>query len=111
MQEGLLSMWLIENGYREPDTTISKVAQIIHTNRSYLMQYFKQKYGMSFTTRMNQLRIEDAKQLMLENKEMTMAEIAFQIGYASGSYFTHVFSIYEGVAPAKWRVEQQDNEI
>lgn len=111
MQEGLLSMWLIEKGYREPDTTISKVAQIIHTNRSYLMQYFKQKYGMSFTTRMNQLRLEDAKQLMLENKEMTMAEIAFQIGYASGSYFTHVFSIYEGVAPARWRVEQQDAEI
>ena len=56
------------------------------------------------------LRIEYAKQQMVEHPDLTIAVISEESGFLSLSYFSRIFTEKEGCSPSKWRksfVEEQ----
>lgn len=57
---------------------------------------------MSFREWINELRLEYAKELMKNNPELAMREVARLAGYLSLSYFTKTFKEAEGVTPGRW---------
>ena len=46
--------------------------------------------------------MEKAKEL-LQNRELSIARIAVQLGYNDQSYFDKVFKRYEAITPAQYR--------
>ena len=51
------------------------------------------------------LRIDKAKELMLQNPESNIEEIAEQCGFCDRPYFSRQFTKQEGISPSKWTKE------
>ena len=65
---------------------------------------------MNLREYINQLRIEEAKRLLLSTS-MSISEIASYVGYFNISYFSTVFHKLVGVSPFDWRNDEgSENE-
>ena len=89
--------------FKDVSLTIEGLAEMLHTNRTYLSQYIKSVYGMTFRDWISDLRIEYAKRLMLQQPQFRVVDISESSGFLSLSHFTHTFTSKEGCSPSKWR--------
>ena len=90
----------IRQHYRE-DLTRNELAEVVHITPNYLSKRFHTETGMSLREYINQLRIEDAKRLLLSTNT-TISEIASEVGFDNISYFSTVFRKLCGVSPIEW---------
>lgn len=98
-----LKVWINDEGYTKPGLTLKELADLLRTNRTYLSDYIKTTYAMSFRDWIASLRIDYAKRSMAEHPEATIAAIAQDSGFLSMSHFIKTFREKEGRTPAKWR--------
>ena len=82
--------------------TLNDVADYVYLSKSYLSRIFKQEMNCSLTTYISRLRIEKARELLLDNR-INIVDIAYMIGFEDQSYFTKVFKQITGVSPGKYR--------
>ena len=94
-----------EKLYLQPNLKIDDLAKRLNTNRNYVYQAINVGMGLSFTTYINQKRIEYAKHLIEENPKALLTEISLKSGFTSTSAFYRNFKTYIGCAPSKF---QQD---
>lgn len=92
--------------YRMKDISLDKIAEMVGSNRAYISRVINQYAGMSFYTYINSRRIEDAiKILSGTDRDVTMKQIADDLGYNSLSAFYRVFQKETGCPPSKYREE------
>lgn len=86
------------------DETLSlkQVADHCFVSSFYVCKVFKSATGMTLTEFTGRLRIEKAKQLLL-NQSRSVCEIALEVGFNSLSQFNRLFSRYVGQPPTKFR--------
>lgn len=85
---------------------ISKVAQIMGMNTSYLSQYFREQTHRPFRY-ISRVRIKHAKALIQSEKGgLTIKQVAQQVGFENLNSFIRVFKKYEGVTPGEFRKEE-----
>ncbi|MEC0269189.1 response regulator [Paenibacillus anseongense] len=92
------------------DLSLEKVAAIVYLNPVYFSQLFKQKIGQGFKEYVTHLRLEQAKQLLL-NPKLKLADVADRIGYQDMRHFSQVFRKKYGVTPSEYRNEQTLNTV
>jgi hypothetical protein len=63
---------------------------------------FRATFGVSPRAMLHHLRMEHAKNLLLETT-LSIKEIAARVGYLQQHDFNRMFNRYAGVAPSKWR--------
>ena len=73
------------------------------TNHKYLSTYINTYKQQTFRKWISELRIEEAKIILLQEPEITLAEIAHRTGYADKSHFLRHFREQTGVSPTEWR--------
>ena len=80
---------LVENDkiYLQPDLKLDDLAQMMHTNRTYIYQAVNQQMGISFNEFINRYRIAHAKRLMASDPTLSMNDVALLSGFASLSSF------------------------
>lgn len=105
-----LEKWIAVNGYTQQGLTIEELALTLLTNRTYLSSYINTIYHVSFREWIGNLRIDYAKQQLIEHPEQTIAAISEASGFLSLSYFTKIFTKKEGCSPSKWRKFQMSND-
>ena len=98
--------WVDSKKYLKEQFTIEDLATELGTNKYYLSRFIKESYDMNFSTWISSLRLEEAKRLMLSNKNMKLEDIAFAVGFSSLSYFSKVFSRLESTTPSVWLRER-----
>ncbi len=91
----------LESNFDKP-LNLDKVAGEVGLSSSYLSRSFKQKFGVSFTDYLNQLRLDRSKRL-LRHSNKNIGEIAEEVGFNDGNYFSKVFKREEGVTPTEYR--------
>lgn len=99
---GKLAEWIPGHGYTTPGLTLEELAETVGTNRTYLSNYIRDTYRVSFREWIAYLRIDYAKAMMEEHPEYTVAAVSESAGFVSLSYFTRIFRKKEGVTPGKW---------
>ena len=82
--------------------SIEELAQSLYTSRSQLHKKVKSLTGMSITNYMNHIRIEKAKGL-LKTTQLTISEIAYDVGFASSNYFSRSFKKITNTSPVSYR--------
>lgn len=87
----------LEKNFLHPPT-ISALAREVGMNEAKLMRAFRQTYGRTIFDFAQQLRMERAKKL-LETTELTVTEIALEVGYEYSSNFTTAFKRHFGITP------------
>ena len=91
----------INNHFTE-DISLTKIAEMNYFEVAYLSKMLKKKVGMTYTDYISKLRIELAKDYLI-NTDFSIEAIASAIGYKDDKYFRELFKKYEGVSPSKYR--------
>jgi len=86
------------------DLKLEDIAKLFSYNSAYLGKVFKKTTGSSFNDVLNNIRIENAKRLLLET-DLKVYQISEQVGYSNTDYFYSKFRKYVGVSPKEF-IEQ-----
>jgi two-component system response regulator YesN len=89
----------IHDSYAE-DVTLADLADKVNMSRNYLSDIFKNSVGDTFNNYLTRVRMEKAKELLLERK-MLVYEVASQVGYKNVPYFSTLFKKYIGNNPTE----------
>lgn len=84
------------------DLSLGQVAKAVNTSTFYFCKLFKKVTGINFTNYLSRLRIEKAKNLLL-NPNLRVSEIAFEVGFQSLTHFNRVFKKILGQSPTDYR--------
>ncbi|MBD5806285.1 AraC family transcriptional regulator [Limosilactobacillus walteri] len=103
-----LAIYYLQENYRKSDCTIANLCQHINISRSYLYTIFKREMNLSPQKYLSQLRMEDAKQLLL-NSNNPIQEIAHRVGYKDEFTFSKAFKRYDGFSPQIFRKNIRKN--
>ena len=101
--ERSLERWVEAKRYREYDKTRDEIASELRTSKEILHMYFATRVGADFRTWRTNLRIEEAKTLLLENKDASINIIAEACGFSDKSNFHRQFVKIVGCSPKEWR--------
>jgi two-component system response regulator YesN len=96
-----LLMYLREHCH-EAGLSQNRVADDFGISYSYLSKFFNREMGKSIVDYINDLRIQRARELLLETN-LPLEEIANRIGYASSKNMIRVFKNHEGTTPGNFR--------
>ena len=100
--ERILKAVIYMKEHLEEDLSTSTVAEYIGCSRSYFCIIFKKLSGLSFGDYLQQVRIERAKELLLNSSD-SVTEIAFSSGYNDIYYFNRVFRKAVNCSPMEFR--------
>lgn len=97
----LIKQYIAENLYNT--LTIEMLAKWLHLSEAHFKSWFKKETGMPPLDYIVRERIEEAKKMLAQNKEIAIADIAYQLNFSSSQYFATVFRKYTGCSPAAFR--------
>ena len=91
--------------YRRPDLTLGDLASRINVGVHHLSQSLSRAGGTSFNDLVSRLRVEEAKRLLRESANRTVAvePLGMEAGFRSRSAFYSAFRDQTGVTPAEYR--------
>lgn len=81
---------------------VEDAAHMSAMSPAYFMHFFRRATGNSFVCYLNKLRITRAQSLLIET-DKNIAEISYESGFCSQSYFGVLFRRFSGVTPFVYR--------
>jgi AraC-like DNA-binding protein/ligand-binding sensor protein len=91
------------NEHQADELSLGQVARAVNTSRFYFCKIFKKFTGINFTDYLSRVRIEKAKNLLL-NPNLRVSEIAYEVGFQSLTHFNRVFKKNLGQSPTEYRM-------
>ncbi|RDY61761.1 AraC family transcriptional regulator [Flagellimonas nanhaiensis] len=92
--------YVIENFQHKVD--LETVARLVHMTPNSFCRFFKQRTNKTFFKFLIEVRIEHACQLLINNRDLSIAEAAHLSGFQSISNFNKKFKEIKGVNPLKY---------
>ncbi len=89
--------------HHEEDLALTDVARAVNMSTFYFCKSFKKATGMTFTEYLSRVRIEKARELLV-NPNVRVSEVAFEVGFQSLTHFNRVFRRVLGQSPSAFRI-------
>ncbi|MCM8710731.1 AraC family transcriptional regulator [Clostridium sp. SYSU_GA19001] len=90
----------IENNCK--NATLASTAEHFHFHPNYLSSIIKKFIGRKFTHILQEAKLKKAG-ILLKNSDMSVAEIAREIGYENTNFFYDIFKRHYGCTPTEYR--------
>ncbi len=106
LHEALINLLEKEKIYRQEGLSIRKLADAMQSKEYKVRRLINQQLGFrNFNDFLNQHRIQEACEVLLDpnQSELTILEIAYQIGYTSLGPFNSAFKRQTGQTPSAYR--------
>jgi two-component system, response regulator YesN len=104
----------IERNFRNPDLTLSLIADHISVTPSYISGVFKRRTGVSIVAYITDQRVRQARDLMDREPLLPVGDVAERVGFADPYYFSKVFRKHVGVSPSSYargkRISRASNQ-
>ncbi|MHA4989792.1 helix-turn-helix domain-containing protein [Cetobacterium somerae] len=94
----------IDNNYHL-DFSLDNLADYLGLSFKYTSILFKKVMGDNFKNYINMYRIEKAKEILKEKKDIKIKDLAEKLGYNSSNTFIRIFKKYEGISPTQFNPE------
>ncbi len=94
-----------EKLYLNPALKISNVAEKVDRPNHLISMVINSQSGKNFSEYINQLRIEYAKTLLIEDPDKKILAVALDSGFSSLSVFNSAFKKMTGLSPTSYRSE------
>jgi AraC-like DNA-binding protein/ligand-binding sensor protein len=78
------------------------IARALNISTFHFCRKFKQATGLTFVNFLSLARVERAK-LLLQNKNLRISEIAYEVGFQSLTHFNRIFHKLVGHSPTQYR--------
>lgn len=101
--EMALRRWVKDRCYRQSGVSREEIAMQLDTSRTFLSKYFTQIKKVDFNTWRTGLRVEDAKRILLDQRELPIDIVGEMVGFSDRSNFHNQFRKIVGCSPKKWR--------
>lgn len=85
------------------DIKLSETARMKSVSQEHLSRTFKACTGFGFNEYVTLLRLRQAEEMIKNNPEKTISEIAYECGFNDGNYFSYKFKKTYGIPPIKAR--------
>lgn len=89
--------------------TLDDVSRECGVSYGYFSRTFNQYMKMSFSDYVNMQRVNHSMQL-LASTDMSITEIALQVGFSTTSYYIQTFKKYKSISPNRFRKMYQSKE-
>jgi AraC family L-rhamnose operon regulatory protein RhaS len=90
--------------YYDRKLSIPGLCELFNISPRQLNRVFKRETGVTIVQQVHRIRIEKAKQLLLETDEKVI-QIAGKVGYEDPAFFSQLFRREVGCSPSKFRGE------
>lgn len=101
-------MEYIERNYAEK-ISLQELAAIALLSPNHLCKVFKDLTGITVSEYVQKLRMDKACEL-LSDTDLTLAEIAAEVGYQDENYLRRMFKKELGQTPSKYRAQKTENQ-
>lgn len=101
--EKALKKWVKDKKFREYDKSREETARELGTTKEMLHMYFTDRLGVDFRTWRTDLRINEAKTMLLEKKDCSINYVGEAVGFSDRSNFHRQFTKSVGCSPKEWR--------
>jgi AraC-like DNA-binding protein/ligand-binding sensor protein len=88
--------------HQNEELSLTSVAKVVNMSSFYFCKTFKKATGLNFTDYLARMRIERAKELLL-NPNARVSEIVFEVGFQSITHFNRIFKRHVGRSPSEYR--------
>lgn len=99
----LLNFMQAEKPYLDDKLTLQKLAEQVNLPEKQLSLLINQYTGRHFFDFINEFRINDAKELLRGQPQLTVLEVLYEVGFNSKSSFYTAFKKETGVTPTDYR--------
>lgn len=93
-------MRCVEEHFKESDFNVTKAAEYLGMNVTYLSKLFKTHTGIGLLNYISGLRVNYAKECIVQ-RHMSVTQAARAAGFDNANTFIRIFKRYEGVTPGK----------
>ena len=93
----------IETNYQQ-HIDVNAMAKTVHLTTAAFCRYFKKSTHLTFTDFLNQYRINQAKKLLMQDKNVSDA--CYETGFENLSHFNKTFKKFTGENPSVYRKKQ-----
>jgi YesN/AraC family two-component response regulator len=107
----VIEMMEQEKLYQEPELTLQQLSDKLQFPYYLVSQAINEGMKKSFYDLINSYRIEEAKRLLLDPKNInyTVLSVGFEAGFNSKTTFNTVFKKFTGLTPTEYRDKQSIN--
>lgn len=88
--------------FREATLRIDDVALMLGTNSTYVSRSINGYYNCNFSDYVARMRVEYAKQMLLDDCEANLDTVAEKSGFITSSSFYRAFKKFERTTPKEW---------
>lgn len=88
--------------FQDAELSLQEVADAVGISRTYFSTTFKELTGEKYWDYLTGYRMEQAK-ILLQDTNMSQAEISEQVGYSSEFHFSRKFKEIVGISPNRYR--------
>ena len=92
----------IDANYMNNQLSVAMIGKILDLQSGYLSKLFKEAYNISMLEYIASTRIDQAK-ILLKEENLSIAEIAEQVGFVNSHTFIRCFKKSENLTPGKYR--------
>ena len=101
----VLTIIVAQKKYRDKDYSARQLANDLNTNPRYLSAVINSRFGMNYSSLVNEFRVRDAAHMLTDKRyaDMTMEEIGAKAGFANRQSFYAAFFKEKGEAPHQYK--------
>ena len=77
-------------------------------NSTHVGRLFQTRTGQKFTAWLTEKRLCEARRLLDQDRDLSIAEAAERAGFSSAKYFTEVFRKNYGMSPGQYKQEEKE---
>lgn len=91
--------------FQSPDISLNSLAELLEINPRKISLAFNEYLHKNFYEVINNFRVEEAKQMLLESPEegKSILDICYEVGFNHKSSFNRVFKSITGMTPSEFR--------
>ncbi len=102
----IMAQWLADKGWARK-ASLDEVSDVLGIRKEQISLFVHHYYHKSFLSWRRDLRIEEAKRLLLEDSKIPAALIGEAVGISDKSNFRRQFKELTGCTPVEWRKLKQ----
>jgi AraC-like DNA-binding protein len=92
---------IVEEHLEKEELTVEELSQLLGLSRVHVYRKIKKLTGMSVSEFVRSVKLKLSLNLIKTNGK-TIAEIAYEVGFSSPSYFTKCFKDQFGISPSEF---------